>query len=236
MARTSSLSEKPRSDKPRRLVDWLNPTGARKVHSLVDKIYKKKNLEIAWIKVKKNKGCGGVDGQSIGEFEIDVTQHLDRLYNELKSGKYNPKPVLQHLIPKAGQAGKMRALGIPTIYDRVCQQAILNRLEGIFEPLFDDASFGYRQGRSTKDALRKVWKEIEEGHEWIVDADLENFFGSADHGKVMTLLSQRIADGKVLKLIENILKAGSMVEGRYTVVEEGVPQGGSLSPLKVIFF
>jgi group II intron reverse transcriptase/maturase len=231
MERTSSLSEKPGIDKPRRLADWLNPTGAKKVHSLVDKIYKEKNLEIAWSKVKKNKGCGGIDGQSIEAFEIDVSAHLNRLHNELKSGNYTPNPVLQCLIPKPGQAGKTRALGIPTVYDRVCQQAILNRLEGIFEPLFDDASFGYRQGRSTKDALRKVWTEIQGGYEWILDADLENFFGSADHGKVMVLLSQQIADGKVLKLIENILKAGCMVEGSYTAVEEGVPQGGSLSPL-----
>jgi retron-type reverse transcriptase len=133
-------------------------------------------LEIAWNKVKKNKGCGGVDGQSIDEFETDAIQHLDRLHDELRNGKYGPKPVLQHLIPKSGQAGKMRVLGIPTVYDRVCQQAILNRLEGIFEPIFDDAGFGYRHGRSTKDALRKVWKEIEEGHEWIVDADPEDFF------------------------------------------------------------
>jgi RNA-directed DNA polymerase len=231
MARISSISEKPRSDKPRRLVDWLNPTGARKVHSLVDKIYKKKNLEIAWEKVRKNKGCGGVDGQGIEEFEMDVQKHLDRLHDELRTGQYSPNPVLQHLIPKAGQAGKFRPLGIPTIFDRVCQQAILNRLEGIFEPLFDEASFGYRRERSTKDALRKVWKEIGEGYEWIVDADLENFFGTADHEKVMTLLHQQIADGRVLELIESILKAGCMVEGRTIAVEQGVPQGGSLSPL-----
>jgi retron-type reverse transcriptase len=172
MARISSLSEKPRSDNPRRLADWLNPTGARKVHSLVDKIYKKKNLELAWDKVRKNKGCGGVDGQSVDEFDMDAIQHLDRLHNELKNGTYIPKPVLQHLIPKAGQAGKLRALGIPTIYDRVCQQAILNRLEGIFEPLFDDASFGYRRGKSTKDALRKVWSEIDAGHEWCCSTSI----------------------------------------------------------------
>ena len=231
MARISSLSEKPRSDTPRRLADWLNPTVAMKVHSLVDKIYKKKNLELAWDKVRRNKGCGGVDGQSIEEFEREASQHLDRLHDELRTGTYRPQPVLQHLIPKAGQAGKYRTLGIPTVYDRVCQQAILNRLEGIFEPLFDDASFGYRSGRSTKDALKKVWKEIEGGYEWIVDADLENFFGSADHAKVMTLLCQRIADCKVLNLIETILKAGCMAEGRHLIIEEGVPQGGSLSPL-----
>jgi retron-type reverse transcriptase len=85
-------------------------------------------------------------------------------------------------------------LGIPAIYDRVCQQALLNRLEPIFEPLFDDASFGYRRGRSTKDALRKVWKEIQGGSEWIVDADLRDFFGSVDHEKLLTLVAQRVAD------------------------------------------
>lgn len=231
MARISSLSEKPRSDKLRRLVDCLNPTGARKVHSLVDKIYKKKNLEMAWKKVRENKGCGGIDGQSIEEFEKDAEKHLDQLHDELRSGKYQPKPVLQHLIPKVGQPGKFRKLGIPRIFDRVCQQAILNRLEAIFEPVFDEASFGYRRGRSTKDALKKVWKEIEGGSEWIVDADLENFFGSADHEKIMALLHQRISDGKVLGLIESILKAGCMVEGRTTTTERGVPEGGSLSPL-----
>lgn len=231
MTRKSSLREKPRSDKPRRLVDCLNPTGAMKVHSLVDKIYKKKNLELAWEKVRKNKGCGGVDGQSIEEFEKEAEKHLNQLHNELREGTYQPKPVLQHLIPKAGEWGRYRPLGIPTIYDRVCQQAILNRLEGIFEPIFDEVSFGYRRGRSTKDALKKVWREIKQVQEWIVDADLENFFGTADHAKVMTLLNQQIADGKVLRLIENILKAGCEVEGHYTEVEQGVPQGGSLSPL-----
>src|SRR5215813_11116931 len=110
MAWTSSFSEIPGSHRPRRLVDWLNPTGARKVHSLVDKIYKKKNLEIAWEKVRKNKGCGGVDGRSVEEFEKDVQKHLDRLHDELRTGKYKPNPVLQHLIPKVGQPGKFRPL------------------------------------------------------------------------------------------------------------------------------
>ena len=122
-------------------------------------------------------------------------------------------------------------LSVPTIFDRVCQQAILNRLEVIFEPVFDEASFGYRRGRSTKDALKKVWKEIEGGCEWIVDADLENFFGSADHEKITALLHQRISDGRVLGLIESILKAGCMAEGRPATTERGVPEGGSLSPL-----
>jgi RNA-directed DNA polymerase len=198
MARISSLSEKPRSHRPRRLADWLNPTSERKVHSLVDKVYKRKNLELAWERVRRNRGAGGVDGQSIVAFEQVLHAQLDRLYAELKSDSYRAQPVLEHRISKAGQPGKWRPLGIPTIYDRVCQQALLNRLEPIFEPLFDDASFGYRRGRSSKDALRKVWRELESGHEWVVDADLRDFFGSVDQGKLMTLVAQRIADGRVL--------------------------------------
>src|SRR6185369_14262709 len=124
-----------------------------------------------------------------------------------------------------------RGLGIPTLYDRVCQQALLNRLEPIFEPIFDDANFGYRRGRSTKDALRKVWKEIEAGGEWIVDADLKDFFGSVEHEKLLTLVAQRIADGRVLRLIEAMLKAGSYGQGRLFPTERWTPQGGVVSPL-----
>jgi RNA-directed DNA polymerase len=232
MARTTSLCEKPRSQRPRRLAEWLNPTGARKVHSLVDKVYKRKNLELAWEKVRQNRGAGGVDGQNIEEFEKVLTEQLDRLHNELKADTYRPQPVREHLIPKAGQPGKCRALGIPTIYDRVCQQAVLNRLEGIFEPVFDDASFGYRRGRSSRDALRKVWKELHSGCEWIVDADLRDFFGSVDHKKLMTLVAQRVADGRVLRLIESMLKAGRFTEGhRRLPTDRGTPQGGVISPL-----
>jgi len=231
MARTSSLSEKPISCRPRRLADWLNPTGATKVHSLVDKVYKRKNLELAWEKVRRNRGAGGVDGQSIVEFEEELGEQLDRLHEELKSDTYRPQPVREHLIPKAGQKGKHRRLGIPTIYDRVCQQALLNRLDSIFEPLFDDASFGYRRGRSSKHALRKIWRELDSGSEWIVDADLRDFFGSVDHEKLMTLVARRIADGRVLRLIESMLQAGCMAEGQWRPTERGTPQGGVISPL-----
>ena len=225
------MSERPRSDRPRRLANWLNPTDEKKVHSLVDKVYKRKNLVLAWEKVKRNGGAGGVDGQSLEEFEEKLDEHLDQLHEELKSDLYRPRPVRERQIPKAGQPGKTRKLGIPTIYDRVCQQALLNRLVPIFDPVFDDASFGYRKGRSTKDALRKVWRELDEGNEWVVDADLRDFFGSVDHEKLLTLVNQRVSDGRVLRLLRSMLKAGCIASGKRLPTEQGAPQGGVVSPL-----
>jgi group II intron reverse transcriptase/maturase len=225
------MSEKPVHPRPRRLADWINPTGAKKVHSLIDKVYKRKNLEMAWDRVAANRGSGGVDGQSLEAFGQQLGSELNRLQTELKEEAYQPRPVRQVQIPKAGKPGEFRTLGIPTIYDRVCQQALLNRLQPIFEPVFDDANFGYRRGRSTKDALRKVWKEIKSGREWIVDADLKDFFGSVDHEKLLTLVAQRVADGRVLRLIKAMLKAGSYGQGRLFPSERGTPQGGVVSPL-----
>src|SRR6202047_1773600 len=224
------MSEIPVHPRPRRLVDWINPTGARKVHSLIDKVYQRKNLEMAWEMVKANRGSGGVDGQSLDGFAGQLDQQLDRLHRELKDDVYRPQPVRQVQIPKSGKPGEFRTLGIPTIFDRVCQQALLNRLEPIFEPIFDDANFGYRRGRSTQDAMRKGWKEIQSGREWIVDADLKDFFGSVEHEKLLTLVAQRIADGRVLRLIKAMLKAGSYGKGRLFPSERGTPQGGVVSP------
>jgi RNA-directed DNA polymerase len=231
MSRKTSISEKPIGHHPRRLAGWLNPTGVRKVHSLVDKVYKMKNVEVAWQKVKRNKGAGGIGGQSIELFEEEVDMNLKRLHEELKADTYQPRPVRQKMIQKPGQPGKMRPLGIPTSYDRVCQQAILNRLEPIFDSVFDDANFGYRIGRSPKDALRKIWMEVKSGREWIIDADLKDFFGSVDHEKLMTLINQRVSDGRVLRLIESILKAGCYAQGKKLPTEQGTPQGGVISPL-----
>ena len=225
------MSEKPVHRRPRRLADWINPTGVKKVHSLIDKVYKRKNLQMAWERVKANRGAGGIDGQTLEEFESQLDQHLDRLQRELKEDTYRPEPVRQVAIPKSGKPGELRTLGIPTIYDRVCQQALLNRLESIFEAVFDEANFGYRQGRSTKDALRKVWEEIQQGCEWIVDADLRDFFGSVDHEKLVTLVAQQVADGRVLRLIGAMLKAGSYGKGRLFPTERGTPQGGVVSPM-----
>ena len=212
-------------------MDWINPTGAKKVHSLIDKVYQRKNLEMAWETVKANRGSGGVDRQTLAGFAAQLDQQLDRLQSELREDVYQPQPVRQVQIPKAGKPGEFRTLGIPTIYDRVCQQALLNRLEPIFEPILDDANLGYRRGRSTKDAMRKVWKEIQGGREWIVDADLKDFFGSVDHEKLLTLIAQRVADGRVLRLIRAMLKAGSYGKGQLFPTERGTPQGGVVSPL-----
>ena len=186
---------------------------------------------MAWERVKANRGSGGVDGQSLEAFAAQAGQQLERLQRELREGTYQPQPVRQVQIPKAGKPGEFRALGIPTIYDRVCQQALLNRLEPIFEPVFDEANFGYRSGRSTKDALKKVWKEIQSGSEWIVDADLKDFFGSVDHEKLLTLVAQRVSDGRVLALLRAMLKAGRYGQGQLFPTERGTPQGGVVSPL-----
>ncbi len=229
--RNSSFSEKPERQGPRRLADWINPAGAKKVHSLVDKVYKTKNLYLAWESVKANRGAGGIDGVTLKGFEEKLDENLKRLHEELRTDTYQPQPVRQVMIPKPGKPGELRPLGVPTIFDRVCQQALLNRLESIFEPEFDDANFGYRKGRSTKDALRKVWKEIEAGNEWIVDADLKNFFGTVDHEKLMALVARKVSDGRVLGLIESILKAGVFAKGRLFPTKEGTPQGGVASPL-----
>src|ERR1022692_132321 len=202
------MSEIPVHSRPRRLADWINPTGARKVHSLVDKVYQRKNLEMAWEKVKANRGSGGVDGQNLEAFGAQLDSQLNRLHRELKEDAYQPQPVRQVQIPKAGKPGEFRTLGIPTIYDRGGQQALLNRMEPIFEPVLDEANFGYRRGRSTKDALRKVWKEIDGGQGGIGEGELQEFFGSVEHEKLLTLAAQRIADGRVLRLIEAMLKAG----------------------------
>ena len=225
------MSEIPVRHSPRKLVDWINPTEAKKVHSLVDKVYKTKNLQIAWQKVKAKRSAGGVDGETIEEFGQNAQEQLVQIQQEMKTGSYRAQPVRQVLIPKPGKPGEKRPLGIPTIKDRVVQQAFVNRLEPIFEEEFDEANFGYRPKRSTKDALRKICNEVEKGNEWIVDADLKNFFGTVEHKKLMTLLGRRISDGKVLRMIEGILQAECFAQGQLYQTRQGTPQGGVISPM-----
>ncbi len=227
----SSLCEKPERHSPRRLTDYLRLDGKTKVHSLIDKVYHPTNLMLAWDKVKANRGSGGVDGVTLEKFEIHLDDHIENIQNELRDNNYKPQPVRRVAISKRGEPNKTRPLGIPSIYDRVVQQALLNRLEPIFEELFDESSFGYRKGRRQRDALGKIWKELNQGNEWIVDADLKDFFGSVDHKKLMMLVAQRIADRRVLQLIESMLKAGYMERNRLFPTKVGTPQGGVISPL-----
>jgi RNA-directed DNA polymerase len=227
----SSLCEKPERHASRKLSNYLMLEGEKKVHSLVDKIYSRENLRRAWESVRANRGASGIDQVTIGEFEESLDENLNRLHQELREQTYQPQSVRRIEIPKRGAPGKTRPLGIPTVYDRVCQQALVNRLEPIFEAVFDPSSFGYRKGRKTANALTKIWREVEAGNEWIVDADLKDYFGSVDHEKLMTLVGKRIADSRVLRLIQQMLKAGYEEKGKRYETPSGTPQGGVVSPL-----
>lgn len=228
----NSFCEKPERHASRRLTDHLLLEGQKqKVHSLVDKVYSRKNLKLAWECVRANRGAGGGDAVTIGEFEANLDANLERLHRELREKTYQPQPVRRLEIPKRGAPGKTRPLGIPSIYDRVCQQALVNRLEPIFEKVFDPSSFGYRKGRKPADALSKIWREVEAGSEWIVDADLKDYFGSVDHEKLLALVGTQIADGRVLKLIQQMLTAGYEEKGQRFETPRGTPQGGVVSPL-----
>lgn len=204
---------------------------ATKVHSLIDKVYHRTNLEMAWKKVKRNRGAGGIDKVSISSFEEVAEEELENLHQELRGGSYGPVPVRRVYIPKRGKPGEKRALGIPAIRDRISQQALKNRLEPIFEPQFNDCSFGYRPNRSPHDALRKIWHELQEGYSWIVDADLRDYFGSVSHEELIDMVAERVSDGRVLTLIRQMLKAGYVEEGKLFPTSQGTPQGGVISPL-----
>jgi len=201
----------------------------QKVHSLIDKVFSRKNLELAWEKVKSNRGSAGIDDVSIAAFEARREYYLDLLHDKLRDGTYQPKPVKRVEIPKA--EGGVRKLGIPAVLDRVCQQALVQRMEPIFEPMFLDSSFGYRRGRSPHDAMRKVWQELNAGCSWIVDADLHQFFDTIDQEKLIDLIAAEISDGRVLQLVRDILRAGVMEGGCWKPTLTGVPQGGVASPL-----
>ncbi len=152
----SSLCETPERHASRRLSDHLTFEGQKqKVHSLVDKVYSRENLKLAWERVRANRGASGADKVTIGDFEANLDENLERLHRELRDQTYQPQAVRRLEIPKRGSPGKTRALGIPSVYDRICQQALANRLEPIFEKVFDPSSFGYRKGR--KNSVLAQW-------------------------------------------------------------------------------
>jgi RNA-directed DNA polymerase len=202
---------------------------ARKAHSLISQVYDMRNLWQAWEKVKANKGSGGADGMTIARFGANPDHYLAILHGRLKDGSYRPRPVKRVEIEKPGSKAK-RPLGIPTVMDRVCQQAVVQVLEPIFEPTFSEVSFGFRPGRSAHQALRRVWGHLQQT-EWVVDADIADFFGTLSHELLIDLVADRVADGKVLHLLRQMLTAGVLRDGVYESTIAGTPQGGVVSPL-----
>ena len=201
----------------------------RKCHSLIDKVYGRTNLARAWKKVKENKGSAGIDGMAIEAFEARQDELLDLLHRKLRDDSYAPKPVKRVTIDKPD--GGSRKLGIPSVMDRVVQQALVQRMEPIFEPTFADGSFGYRPGRSPHMAMRRVWRDINAGNVWILDADLRQFFDTVDQEKLVDLIAEEISDGRILRLVRTILAAGVVEGGCWEPSLTGVPQGAVASPI-----
>ena len=208
---------------------WGRKSKEFKVHSLIDKVYKLLNLYIAWERVKANKGRGGVDRVSIEDFEQNLDLSLREIHRLLYEERYTPQAVRRVWIPKGN--GDKRPLGIPTIRDRVVQQALLNRLSRIFEPKFLDCSYGFRPNRSTHQAIQRIENYLKDGCEWIVEVDIEGCFDTIDHDILMKLVNEEIADGRVLRLIRSFLDSGIMEEMKVKYAVTGTPQGGVISPL-----
>jgi RNA-directed DNA polymerase len=210
-------------------------SSSRRFHALFDRIYRPDVLMEAWERVKANRGAAGVDQQTLAAVEeYGVSRMLDELQQLLRAGNYRPSPVRRVEIPKPD--GSKRPLGIPTVRDRVAQQAAKIVLEPIFEADFLDASFGFRPKRSATDALEVIRKGFIEGNEFVFEADISDFFGSIDHDRLMALVEQRVSDGKVLKLLRQWLRAGVLDQGVLTESVTGTPQGGVISPLLANIF
>jgi RNA-directed DNA polymerase len=232
--RTSSLCERPcagieETGEAPSDAGGMECSRRRKVHSLIDKVYDPANLAEAWKRVRENNGSAGIDGLTVAGFEQRQDELLERLHKQLQEKTYRPSPVKRVAIPKLG--GGTRNLGIPSVRDRVVQQALVQKMNPIFEPLFADCSFGYRPGRSPHMAMRKVWREIQEGNFWILDADLRAYFDSIDQNRLVDLICDQISDGRVLQLIRDFLEAGVIADGGWEPTKTGVPQGGVASPL-----
>lgn len=203
----------------------------RKWYSLYGQVIDRQNLLAAFRKVKANRGAPGVDGETIVQFEANLDQNLDELERQLRQKRYKPAPVKRHYIEKSD--GSLRPLGIPRVRDRVVQQAVLNVLEkhAVFEGMFLDMSYGFRPGRNTRQAMRHIKAHLEEGHVWVVDADLKSYFDTIPHERLMAFVAEEIADGSVLRLLRAWLTAGVMDDGKTTYPKAGTPQGGVISPL-----
>lgn len=198
--------------------------------SLIDKVASERTLLLAWEKVRSNAGSCGVDGITIANYEKAARKRLLAVNERLKRGSYEPKSVKRVSIPKAGSK-ETRPLGIPTVEDRVVQQAVRMVIEPIFEAIFAEHCYGFRPGRSCHDALRRVYGQLSEGKVHVVDIDIKGYFDTINQQKLMKLVGEHIADGRVKSLLEKFLKAGVLEDGVCTVNETGTPQGGVISPL-----
>jgi RNA-directed DNA polymerase len=198
--------------------------------ALLEEMLQRENMLNALRRVKQNAGAAGVDGMTVDELEAHVREHWPRIREELQNGTYHPQPVRKVEIPKPGGKGT-RTLGIPTVLDRLLQQALNQVLQPIFDPTFSDASFGFRPGRGTHHAIERAREHIASGRTWVVDLDLEKFFDRVNHDVLMARVARRVKDKRVLLLIRRFLQAGMMEGGVVSPREEGTPQGGPLSPL-----
>ena len=197
--------------------------------SLIERIASIPNLRRAFHQVKRNRGAPGVDEISIRELEDDLEVTLAKVSCALVSGIYSPQPVLAREIPKAN--GKTRKLGIPTVKDRIVQQACVQVLSPIFDVKFSQSSYGFKPKRSAHQAIKRACEYVAGGKDWVVDIDLENFFENVNHDMIMGRVAREIQDMKVIKLIRRFLNAGIMEHGVKVATEQGTPQGGPLSPL-----
>jgi RNA-directed DNA polymerase len=207
----------------------VNGVQGGKWFSLVDKAERPASLEAAWRKVARNRGAAGVDGQSIERFAAQSERYLQELGDSLRDGSYRPSPIKRVEIPKGD--GRTRPLGIPTVKDRIVQTALKMVIEPIFEVQFRPGSYGFRPGRSCKDALREVDRLLREGYAFVVDADLQSYFDTIPHDRLMALVKASISDGRVLALIEGFLKQNIMTDMGSWQPTTGTPQGAVLSPL-----
>jgi RNA-directed DNA polymerase len=196
---------------------------------LLEGVVGKDNMNQAFKRVKSNKGAHGVDGMDVDELLQYLKENGSQLRQSILDGKYRPNPVRRVEIPK--EDGKKRNLGIPTVVDRVVQQAIAQQFTPIFEKQFSDNSYGFRPGRSAHDAIRKCQTNIDEGYKYVVDMDLEKYFDTVNQSKLVEVLSRTIKDGRVISLVHKYLRAGVVIRKRFEETEVGVPQGGPLSPI-----
>ena len=196
---------------------------------LLEKILNDNNLYNAYKQVYKNKGASGIDGVTVEELGVYMYQHKEDIKEQIRNLKYKPSPVKRVEIPK--ENGKMRKLGIPTVVDRVMQQAIVQVLTPIFEPQFSETSYGFRPNRCCEMAIIKALEYFNDGYDWIVDIDLEAFFDNVNQDKLIGIIRRTIKDGRVVSLIRKYLVSGVMINGVVQPTKVGTPQGGNLSPL-----